>query len=187
MEYKTIKVYASVCDHSTVYEVEVAIPKDEWERELDNLAEEVDADIDNYIYMEGQDEYHDFVEGFKDSTGYIDGLYGHSHDCNSDQARMAYHLQSFGADVDVFLDHCDALGTLRDALVRELETNHPEKIREIYALKNISDLDEAMVSHYRDEDDEEWICHIYCRYPLELLDDLDRRMRQKYPNFPYLQ
>ena len=183
MEYKNIIVYASVCDHSTVYGVEVAIPKDEWERELDYLAEEVDADIWNMDMDEEEKE--EYAEST--STGYIDTTYGHSHDCNPDQARMAYHLQSFGADVDVFLDHCDALGTLRDALVRELETNHPEKVKEIETLKNLSDLDEAMVSHYRDEDDEEWICHIYCEYPLELLDDLDRRMRQKYPHFPRLE
>lgn len=189
MEYKNIKVYASVCDHSTVYEVNVAIPMETWERNVDNLADVVEVDIVNYIFGL-EDEDYDYAEHFKDSTGYIDTFYGHVHDCSPDQTRIAFHLDASGVSVDRFLEDCDALGIFRDAFVKELETNHPEKSAEINALKSIVDLEKGMLTWYDNDDrlleDEDWICHIYCEYPLELLDDIDRKMRQNNPQYPHV-
>ena len=175
------KVFMDVISHrnynlSTTVEVNVPIPEERWESEMSILVDEIEADIDNC----DEDE-----EDFADSTGYI-GTDGYVYDCNSSQARMAYHLMGFGGDLATILSHCSALGTLRDAMVAELEANQPEKVREIQMLKDMKDLD----SDDEDENEEDWFGDNWERlsdkmkmkemvvgeYPLDMLDELARRI-----------
>ena len=175
------KVYMDVISHdnynlSTTVEVNVHIPEEKWESEMRILVDEIEADIDNC----DEDE-----EDFADSTGYT-GTDGYVYDCNSSQARMAYHLMGFGGDLATILSHCSALGTLRDAMVAELEANQPEKVREIQMLKDMKDLD----SDDEDEKEEDWFGDNWERlsdkvkmkemvvgeYPLDMLDELARRI-----------
>ena len=89
-------------------------------------------------------------------------------------------------DLDGFSHHAHALGTLRDAVIKELETNQPEKDKVIQLLKDIADEDlryafSDMDSSYYDDEDEddepherEQICSV--QYPDDLLDELAERI-----------
>ena len=173
------KVYMDVISHdnynlSTTVEVNVPIPEEKWESEMSMLVDEIEADIDNC-----DEDEEDFATGYIGTDGYV-------YDCSSSQTRMAYHLMGFGGDLATILSHCSALGTLRDAMVAELEANQPEKVREIQMLKDMKDLD----SDDEDEKEEDWFGDNWERlsdkvkmkemvvgeYPLDMLDELARRI-----------
>ena len=180
------KVYTDVISHdnynlSTTVEVNVPIPEEKWESEMNILVDEIEADIENCDADE---------DDLDDASGYI-GTDGDVYDCNGSQTRIAYHLMDFGGDMATILDHCSALGALRDAMVAELEANQPEKIREIQMLKDMKDLDSD--DDDKEEDEEDWYGDNWDRlsdkmkmkemvvgeYPLDMLDDLARRINRK--------
>ena len=180
------KVYTDVISHdnynlSATIEVNVPIPEEEWESEMNILVDEIEADIENCDADE---------DDLDDGSGYI-GTDGYVYDCNGSQTRIAYHLMDFGGDMATILDHCSALGALRDAMVAELEANQPEKIREIQMLKDMKDLDSD--DDEKEEDEEDWYGDNWDRlsdkmkmkemvvgeYPLDMLDELARRINRK--------
>ena len=176
MEDKIINVEALVLDTKTIVDVNIGISQDEWEQVINDLAEEIEAVIDEED-MEPFGEEDDVEE-----AGYLD-LDGFSHDCTGRQAYIACGLGYVPATAGEILDNVGALGTLRDAIIKELETNQPEKEKDIQLLKDIADKDlryafsgvgGAYHGDDEDEDDEpqegEQICSV--EYPDELLDEL---------------
>lgn len=172
MESKTIKVKASVLDPSTTVIVNVNIPIDIWDKTVEWLADMISDEMENWEDVD-----------YSQAGGYID-YDGHSHDGSPEQSRVAFFLTLFPVTVGGFLAACEALGTLRDAMVKELETSQSEKTKEIALLKSLTALEPAMLN----EDDAHWlmaekgldewededkqICYIHCEYPTELLDEL---------------
>ena len=90
-----------------------------------------------------------------------------------------------GADMGTILCHLSALSALRNAVIEKLETNHPEKVREIQMLKDLKDLDSNREEfHIEDEwtkeksegqPDQEMVVG---EYPLDMLDELARKVNQ---------
>ena len=180
MKEKNTKVEVLILETKTIVDVHISIPQDEWEDVINDLVEEIEAVIDEE-YMEPFGEDQDVEE-----AGYLD-VDGFSHDCTGRQAYIATCLGYIPASAGEILDNAHALGTLRDALIKELETNQPEKEKDIRLLKDIADKDlrdafSGMGAAYHeddeDEDDEpheiEQICSV--EYPDDLLDELAKRI-----------
>lgn len=180
MNDKIVKVEVFILDTKTIVDVNIAIPQDEWEKVINNLVEEIEAVIDEE-YMEPFSEEEDVKE-----SGYLD-LDVFSHDCTGRQSYIATCLGYVPASAVEILDNVGVLGTLRDAIIKELETNLPEKEKDIQLLKDIADKDlryafsylgEAYHKDDEDGDDEphekEQICSV--EYPDELLDELAKRI-----------
>jgi hypothetical protein len=94
-----------------------------------------------------------------------------------------------GADMGTILCHLSTLGALRNAIIEELETNHPEKVREIQMLKELKDLDSDREEHHIEDewtkeksegqpDQERLLRMVIDEYPLDLLDELARKVNQ---------
>lgn len=180
MKDKIVEVEVFLLDTETVVDVNIAIPQDDWEYVINEAVGEIGAVIDEE-FMEPFSEEDDVKE-----AGYLD-LDGYSHNCTGRQAYIATCLGYVPASACDILDHANALGTLRDAVIKELETNHPEKEKVIQLLKNIadedlryafSDMDSSSYHDDEDGDDEphekEQICSV--EYPDELLDELAKRI-----------
>ena len=180
MKDKIVEVEVFLLDTETVVDVNIAIPQDDWEYVINEAVGEIGAVIDEE-FMEPFSEEDDVKE-----AGYLD-LDGYSHNCTGRQAYIATCLGYVPASACDILDHANALGTLRDAVIKELETNHPEKEKVIQVLKNIadedlryafSDMDSSSYHDDEDGDDEphekEQICSV--EYPDELLDELAKRI-----------
>ena len=180
MEDKIVEVEVFILEPETVVDVTIPIPQDEWEYVIKEAAEEIEAVIDEE-YMEPFSEEDDVKE-----AGYLD-LDGFSHSCTGRHAYIATCLGYVPASACDILDHANALGTLRDAVIKELETNQPEKEKVIQLLKDIADEDlryafsDMDSSSYHDDEDEdeepheiEQICSV--QYPEDLLDELAKRI-----------
>ena len=179
MKDKIVEVEVFILDTKTDVDVNIAIPQDEWEYVINEAVGEIEAVIDQE-YMEPFSEEDDVKE-----AGYID-LDGFSHDCTGRQAYIATCLGYVPASACDVLDHANALGTLRDAVIKELETNQPEKEKVIQLLKDIPDeglryaFSDMDSSYYDDEDEDgepheiKQICSV--QYPDELLDELAERI-----------
>ena len=169
MNEKKIKVYAEVGE--LLFDVYVTVSQEAWDEELDSLEEEVRDDIAN---CEGED------EDFNESTGYI-GNEGHSHNCTSAQARMAYHVLGSGCEFGLILARLGALEQLRDAIIKDLvegDTEHQYE-EELQMLKGIKNYEQAMLGYELDDtsdSEEDQVVYIWDRYPLELLDELAKRI-----------
>ena len=191
MNEKKIKVYAEVGD-DLLFDVYVTVSREAWESELDMLEEEVRADIANCEDDEDFDD-DDFEDVFEEESheassisessyygGYI-GNEGHSHYCTSAQARMAYHVLGSGCEFGRILAHLGALEQLRDAIIKDLvegDTEHQYE-EELLMLKSIKNLEQAMLGYELDDtsdSEEDQIVYIWDRYPLELLDELAKRI-----------
>lgn len=179
-----IKVKVSVFDPSTTVEVELPVRQEDWDSQVDVMADEVEVqltEIDEELAQQGEEEVI--------STGYIDGE-GMAHDCNNDQARIASCMTPYWT-VGSMLHDWGMLEQLRDAVVRELEDHHPEKVEQIQAIKQADDVEKAMLSasdwdccHCEGEefpgelwDEDAQICLIHCEYPLNMLDEIARRVQ----------
>ena len=190
MEYR-IKVKAYVCidelnyqlDPSKIIEVSVPISENKWKSEMEILVEEIECDLEDEEFF-AESEGEDIDNG--PFVNYVDN-YGMVHNQHSSQCKMAHHLLARGADMGTILCHLSALGALRDAIVEELETNQPEKVREIQMLKELKDLDfYGEAYHIEDEwneenregqsDQERLLGMVIDEYPLDLLDELARRV-----------
>ena len=179
MKDKIVEVEVLLLDTETVVDVNIAIPQDDWEYVINEAVGEIGAVIDEE-FMEPFSEEDDVKE-----AGYLD-LDGYSHNCTGRQAYIATCLGYVPASACDVLDHAHALGTLRDAVIKELETNQPEKEKVIQLLKDIPDEDlryafSDMDSSYYDDEDEdgepheiEQICSV--QYPDDLLDELAERI-----------
>ena len=173
---KTVQVLVEVFGVGPV-EVDVSVPKDRWNSVVESLAEEVADEIEYFAYeIEDEDDSLDFG----DSTGYIDTETGYCYDCTPEQALIAFHLQT-GMRMEMILYNLSALETLRDALIKELETNHPELTKEIQRLKEITCPGCAMSEDgfYHDDNErceQEQVCQIHSGYPTELLDDVANKI-----------
>lgn len=180
MKDKIVEVEVFLLDTETVVDVTIPIPQDEWEYVVNEAVGEIGAVIDEE-FMEPFSEEDDVKE-----AGYLD-LDGFSHNCTGRQAYIATCLGYVPASACDVLDHAHALGTLRDAVIKELETNQPEKEKVIQLLKDIadedlryafSDMDSSSYHDDEDGDDEphekEQICSV--EYPDELLDELAKRI-----------
>ena len=179
MKDKIVEVEVFILDTKTDVDVNIAIPQDEWEYVINEAVGEIEAVIDQE-YMEPFSEEDDVKE-----AGYLD-LDGFSHDCTGRQAYIATCLGYVPASACDVLDHANALGTLRDAVIKDLETNQPEKEKVIQLLKDIPDEGlryafSDMDSSYNDDEDEdgepheiEQICSV--EYPDELLDELAKKI-----------
>lgn len=169
---KTVQVLVEVFGVGPV-EVDLSISKVRWDSVVESLAEEVADEIENFAYeIENEDDSLDFG----DSIGYIDTETGYCYDCTPEQALIAFHLQS-GMRMEMILYNLSALETLRDALIKELKTNHPEHTKEIQRLKDITCPGCAMSEDGFCHDDnerceQEQVCQIHSGYPTELLDDV---------------
>ena len=190
MEYR-IKVKAYVCideldyqlDPSKIIEVSVPISENRWKSEMEILVKEIECDLEDeefFAESKGEDIDNDSFVNYVDNYGMV-----HNH--HSSQCKMAHHLLARGADMGTILCHLSALGALRDAIVEELETNQPEKVREIQMLKELKDLDfYGEAYHIEDEwneenregqsDQERLLGMVIDEYPLDLLDELARRV-----------
>ena len=188
MEYR-IKVKAYVCndeldyqlDPSKIIEVCVPISENKWKSEMEILVEEIECGIEDeefFAETEGEDTDNDSYDYYVDNYGMV-----HNH--HFYQCKMAHHLMARGADMGTILLHLSALAALRDAIVEELETNQPEKVREIQMLKDLKDLDSNRDAfHIEDEwneenhegqsDQERLLRMVIDEYPLDLLDELAR-------------
>ena len=179
MKDKIVEVEVFILEPETVVNVTIPIPQDEWEYVIKEAAEEIGIIIDEE-FMEPFSEEDDVKE-----AEYLD-LDGFSHSCTGRQAYIATCLGYVPASACDILDHAHALGTLRDAVIKELETNQPEKEKVIQLLKDIADEDlryafSDMDSSYYDDEDEddepherEQICSV--QYPDDLLDELAERI-----------
>ena len=173
MKDKIVEVEVFLIEPETVVDVNIAIPQDEWEYVVNEAVGEIGAVIAEE-FMEPFSEEDDVKE-----AGYLD-LDGFSHNCTGRQAYIATCLGYVPASACDVLDHAHALGTLRDAVIKELETNQPEKEKVIQLLKDIADKDlrYAFSDMDEDEDDEpherEQICSV--QYPDDLLDELAERI-----------
>ena len=180
MNQKKIKVEVFILDTKTIVDVNISIPQDEWEYVVNEAVGEIGVVIAEE-FMEPFSEEDDVKE-----AGYLD-LDGFSHNCTGRQAYIATCLGYVPASACDVLDHAHALGTLRDAVIKELETNQPEKEKVIQLLKDIadeelryafSDMDSSSYHDDGDGDDEphekEQICSV--EYPDELLDELAKRI-----------
>ena len=94
MEDKIINVEALVLDTKTIVDVNIGISQDEWEQVINDLAEEIEAVIDEE-FMEPFSEENDIKE-----AGYLD-LDGFSHTCTGRQAYIATGLGYVGASAAV--------------------------------------------------------------------------------------
>ncbi len=191
MDYR-IKVKAYVCideldyqlDPSKIIEVDIPVPENRWKSEMEILVEEIECELeDEEFFADSEGEDIDY-----DSYCYVDN-YGMVHNGNSSQCKMVYYLMARGADMGTILCHLSALGALRDAIIEELETNQPEKIREIQMLKSLKDLDsDKEAYHAEDEwneensegqsDQERLLRMVIDEYPLDLLDELARKVNR---------
>ena len=190
MEYR-IKVKAYVCideldyqlDPSKIIEVSVPISENKWKSEMEILVEEIECDLEDEEFF-AESEGEDIDNG--PFVNYVDN-YGMVHNHHSSQCKMTHHLLARGADMGTILCHLSALGALRDAIVEELETNQPEKVREIQMLKELKDLDfYGEAYHIEDEwneenregqsDQERLLGMVIDEYPLDFLDELARRV-----------
>ena len=180
MKDKIVEVEVFLLDTETVVDVTIPIPQDDWEYVINEAVGEIGAVIAEE-FMEPFSEEDDVKE-----AGYLD-LDGYSHNCTGRQAYIATCLGYVPASACDVLDHAHALGTLRDAVIKELETNQPEKEKVIQLLKDIadedlryafSDMDSSSYHDDEDGDDEphekEQICSV--EYPDELLDELAKRI-----------
>ena len=173
MKDKIVEVEVFILEPETVVNVTIPIPQDEWEYVIKEAVEEIGVVIDEE-FMEPFSEEDDVKE-----AGYLD-LDGFSHNCTGRQAYIATCLGYVPASACDVLDHAHALGTLCDAVIKELETNQPEKEKVIQLLKDIADEDlrYAFSDMDEDEDDEsherEQICSV--QYPDDLLDELAKRI-----------
>ena len=179
MKDKIVEVEVFILDTETVVDVTIPIPQDKWEYVIKEAVEEIGVVIDEE-FMEPFSEEDDVKE-----AEYLD-LDGFSHSCTGRQAYIATCLGYVPASACDILDHAHALGTLRDAVIKELETNQPEKEKVIQLLKDIADEDlryafSDMDSSYYDDEDEddepherEQICSV--QYPDDLLDELAERI-----------
>ena len=173
MKDKIVGVEVFILEPETVVDVTIPIPQDEWEYVVNEAVGEIGAVIDEE-FMEPFSEEDDVKE-----AGYLD-LDGYSHSCTGRQAYIATCLGYVPASACDILDHAHALGTLRDAVIKELETNHPEKEKVIQLLKDIADEDLRYAFSDMDEDDDEesheikQICSV--QYPEDLLDELAERI-----------
>ena len=179
MNDKIVKVEVFILDTKTIVDVNIAIPQDEWEYVVNEAVEAIGFVIEEEM---GPFSEEDDVK----EAGYLD-LDGFSHNCTGRQAYIATCLGYVPASACDVLDHAHALGTLRDAVIKELETNQPEKEKVIQLLKDIadedlryafSDMDSSSYHDDEDGDDEphekEQICSV--EYPDELLDELAKRI-----------
>ncbi len=180
MKDKIVEVEVFILDTKTVVDVNIAIPQDKWEYVIKEAVEAIEFVIDEE-FMEPFSKEDDVKE-----AEYLD-LDGYSHSCTGRQAYIATCLGYVPASACDILDHAHALGTLRDAVIKELETNQPEKEKVIQLLKDIadedlryafSDMDSSSYHDDGDGDDEphekEQICSV--EYPDELLDELAKRI-----------
>ena len=173
MNQKKIKVEVFILDTKTIVDVNISIPQDEWEYVVNEAVGEIGVVIAEE-FMEPFSEEDDVKE-----AEYLD-LDGFSHSCTGRQAYIATCLGYVPASACDVLDHAHALGTLRDAVIKELETNHPEKEKVIQLLKDIADEDLRYAFSDMDEDEDEesheikQICSV--EYPDELLDELAKRI-----------
>ena len=173
MKDKIVEVEVFILDTETVVDVNIAIPQDKWEYVIKEAVEAIGFVIDEE-FMEPFSKEDDVKE-----AGYLD-LDGYSHNCTGRQAYIATCLGYVPASACDILDHAHALGTLRDVVIKELETNQPEKEKVIQLLKDIADEDlrYAFSDMDEDEDDEpherEQICSV--QYPDDLLDELAKRI-----------
>ena len=173
MKDKIVEVEVFLLDTETVVDVTIPIPQDDWEYVINEAVGEIGAVIDEE-FMEPFSEEDDVKE-----AGYLD-LDGYSHNCTGRQAYIATCLGYVPASACDILDHANVLGTLRDAVIKELETNHPEKAKVIQLLKDIADEDLRYAFSDMDEDDDEesheikQICSV--QYPEDLLDELAERI-----------
>ncbi len=152
----------------TIIDVNISIPQDRWEYVINELKEEIDVVLDEMEPFEEEDDV--------EEAQYLD-LDGYSHYCNGRQAYIATCLGYVPASACDVLDHANALGTLRDALIKELETNQPEKEKEIQLLKSIADEDLRYAFSDMDSSSPheiEQICSV--EYPYGLLDELAKRI-----------
>jgi len=182
--YHPFKVKVSVFDPSTTVEVELPVHQEDW----DSLVERAASDAKDQL-IEIDYEFAEQGEEWGTCGGYID-YEGMSHDCNNDQAVIAYCMTPYQT-VGSILHDWGMLEQLRDAVVLELETNHPEKVEQIQALKQIDDVAKAMLCasdwdccdcedvEFPGElwDKDAQICLIHCDYPLDLLDEIARRVQ----------
>ena len=171
MKDKIVEVEVFLLDTKTVVDVTIPIPQDEWEYVINEAVEAIGVVIDEE-FMEPFSEEDDVKE-----AEYLD-LDGFSHDCTGRQAYIATCLGYVPASACDILDHANALGTLRDAIIKELETNLPEKEKVIQLLKDIADEDDLRYA-FSDMDSLsphgiEQICSV--EYPDDLLDELAERI-----------
>lgn len=171
MKDKIVEVEVFILDTETVVNVTIPIPQDEWEYVIKEAAEEIGIIIDEE-FMEPFSEEDDVKE-----AGYLD-LDGFSHNCTGWQAYIATCLGYVPASACDILDHAHALGSLRDAVIKELEINQPEKEKVIQLLKDIADEDDLRYA-FSDMDSSsphgiEQICSV--QYPDDLLDELFERI-----------
>jgi len=180
MNDKIVKVEVFILDTKTIVDVNIAIPQDKWEHVINEAVEEIGVVIGEE-FMEPFSEEDDVKE-----AEYLD-LDGFSHSSTGRHAYIATCLGYVPASACDILDHANALGTLRDAVIKELETNQPEKAKVIQLLKDIADEDlryafsDMDSSSYHDDEDEdeepheiEQICSV--QYPDDLLDELFERI-----------
>jgi hypothetical protein len=192
MDYR-IKVKSYVCidemdyqlDPSKIIEVEVPVTENKWKSEMEILVEEIECNLEDEEFFAESD-----GEGIdNDSYNYYVDNYGMIHNGNSSQCKMAHHLMARGADMGTILCHLSTLGALRNAIIEELETNHPEKVREIQMLKELKDLDSDREKHHIEDewtkeksegqpDQERLLRMVIDEYPLDLLDELARKVNQ---------
>ena len=173
MKDKIVEVEVFILDTETIVDVTIPIPQDEWEYIVNEAVEEIGVVIAEE-FMEPFSEEDDVKE-----AGYLD-LDGFSHNCTGRQAYIATCLGYVPASACDILDHANALGTLRDAVIKELETNQPEKEKVIQLLKDIADKDLRYAFSDMDEDEDEeshereQICSV--QYPDDMLDELAKRI-----------
>jgi hypothetical protein len=174
MENYILKVKASFYYYPTKVEVDVAIPNDVWNKELDLIQEELEPAIKEAESMGVDAEY------FKDSFCYTD-YEDNSYECNPVQSRMASMLLYCDVRIGDILYYNELMETVRDKMVKELEKDLPWTEQEIKLLKNVKDFRKEMTYDYLMAEWGQWnnenqVCLIHDAYPLDMLDELAKRL-----------